>query len=80
MISNEKTKDIALIENLSDAGCDEEEIARFMELNRQGNRNAQLQLLAKHRKKLLADVHTGEKKISCLDYLAYKIRNNDQER
>lgn len=80
MASNEKTKDIALIENLSDAGCDEEEIARFMELNRQGNRNAQLQLLSKHRKKLLADVHTGEKKISCLDYLAYKIRNNDQER
>ena len=41
MVSNDKTKDIALIENLSDAGCDKEEIACFMELNRQGNRNAQ---------------------------------------
>lgn len=80
IISDDKTKNIALTENLYDAGCNEEEIACFIKMNTQGDRKGQLQLLAKHRKKLLGDVHAGEKKISCLDYFVHKIRNNDQER
>ena len=77
MISDERTKNIAVTENLVDAGCSEEEIKQFLEMNRLGNRSGQLQFLASHRKILLESVHSNEKKISCLDFLTYKIRNSN---
>lgn len=77
MTSDKRAENIALTQNLAEAGYDGEEIERFLEMNRQGNKSGQLRLLTEHRKQLLAEVHAGEKKISCLDYLAYKIRNND---
>jgi len=62
-----------LRENLSDAGCDPEMIERFMKLVEQGNREAGLALLAKHRKRLLDCCHAQQKKLDCLDYLVYQM-------
>lgn len=77
MTSDKRANNIALTQNLADAGYDSEEIERFLEMNRQGNKCGQMRLLTEHRKQLLDDVHACEKKISCLDYLAYKIRTDD---
>ena len=39
-----------------------------------------LELLARHRAALLDEVHRCEKKIDCLDYLVYRIKQNQQKR
>ena len=39
-----------------------------------------LELLARHRAALLDEVHKSEKKIDCLDYLIYRIKQNQHKR
>lgn len=63
----------AVIQNLKDAGCSPDFIAQFMHCA-ENNTTRQLQLLSRHRQKLLNDVHTKEKQIDCLDYLVYQIQ------
>ena len=64
----------ALIQNLKDAGCTPEFIKQFT-LGRYGSEE-RLQLLQRHRAKLLSDVHAKEKQIDCLDYLVYQIQKS----
>ncbi len=64
----------ALIQNLKDAGCTPEFIKQFT-LDRCGSEE-RLQLLQRHRAKLLSDVHAKEKQIDCLDYLVYQIQKS----
>ncbi len=64
----------AVIQNLKDAGCSFKTVERFMELEKQGDTKEQLNLLSKHRCKLLERVHREERRIDCLDYLVYHIR------
>lgn len=66
--------DRAVIQNLKDAGCDNEMVERFMELGEKGNTGEQMDLLARHRRLLLDRVHTEEKRIDCLDYLVYQMQ------
>jgi len=63
-----------LRETLSDAGCSPELIRQFMALTEQGQEEAGLALLARHRKHLLDCCHAEQKKIDCLDYLVYQIK------
>lgn len=66
----------AVIQNLVDAGCDQELIDQFLSLQDAGQKDAELSLLAKHRKSLLDCYHAQQKKIDCLDYLIYNIRRD----
>ena len=65
-----------VVQNLKDAGCDQEIIQNFMECMEQDDLNGQMQLMEKHRECLLNKVHEEEKHINCLDYLVYQIRRN----
>ncbi len=65
-----------VIQNLRDAGCDQEIIKHFMKCMKQDDLNGQMRLMEEHRKCLLNKVHEEEKHIDCLDYLVYQIRRN----
>jgi hypothetical protein len=73
----ERTKqEQAVITNLADAGCDNEQIEQFMDFLKSGRKETGLSLLAKHRRFLLDCYHADQKKIDCLDYLIYKMNQN----
>lgn len=66
-----------VLQNLLDAGFDSnfaEECARQI---LDGNARFVLSALGKHRKELLDEVHTNQKRIDCLDYLIYKIEKSE---
>lgn len=66
----------AVVTNLEDAGCDRELIDRFMQLLEDGQKEAGLSLLAKHRRFLLDCCHADQKRIDCLDYLLYRMKHD----
>lgn len=65
--------DVALIQNLKDAGCDAQIIENFMSDLHRGKEESSLKRLAIHRKKLLDSIHKEQKQIDCLDYLVYQM-------
>ena len=67
-----------LAQTLRDAGCTEEAAKTLMADVRDSRRL--LELLARHRADLLDEVHRCEKKIDCLDYLVYRIKQNQHKR
>lgn len=64
----------AAVQNLKDAGCDQDAIEEFLIYFDKNQKEKQLALLERHRKLLLNIVHIEEKKICCLDYLVYQIK------
>lgn len=67
-------EDSRIIRNLLDVGCSEDMISAFMKCRKAGNDEESFRMLRGQRKCLLDEVHRGEKKISCLDYLIYQIK------
>lgn len=67
----QKREDV--IRNLEDAGCDDATIDCIMNCLEHGNTDGCLKQLSEHRDCLLKDVHKGEKRIDCLDYLMYNL-------
>lgn len=65
----------AVIQNLKDAGCDNEMVTCFLKMTECGERQGQLKLLEKQRRNLLEQVHKNEKQIDCLDYLVFQMKN-----
>lgn len=63
-----------IIQNLKDADCTPEDIEMFLKYLDENKREQQLHLLEGQREQLLNRVHKDEKRISCLDYLIYQIR------
>lgn len=66
----------AIIQNLKDAGCDEDTIQTFVEDLREEKVAEGLKLLAAHRRSLLDNLHKDQKQIDCLDYLVYKLEKD----
>lgn len=66
----------AVVQNLTDAGCDKDTVVQFMELGGAGKKQRQIMLLEEHRKKLLEKVHKHERQIDCLDYLLHQMRKS----
>ena len=64
----------AVIQNLKDAGCDDETVTWFLKMTECGEQQEQLKLLEKQRRSLLEQVHKNEKQIDCLDYLVFKMK------
>ncbi len=69
-----------IIQNLKDAGCDNDTITAFVEDVRKQNITQGLQLLSIHRQTLLDNLHKEQKQIDCLDYLIYKIKKQTGNR
>lgn len=63
-----------VIQNLKDANCDELTIGQFMEALQSGKENQGIQLLQKHRRSLLENLHKSQKQIDCLDYLLFMMK------
>lgn len=60
-------------ECLNDAGCSENEKAEILKYYAENNIKQAIHLLRMHRKVTLDTVHTGEKQISCIDYLVFQL-------
>jgi len=63
-----------IIENLEDAGCSAELTEQFEALWAKGDQKGQMRLLSGYRRLLLDEIHAGQKKLDCLDYLIYAIK------
>ena len=68
----------AILQNLQDAGCQEDVIKQYCELEAQPRsidliRRDQKMLLVRQRKELLDDLHQCQRKIDCLDFLLYQM-------
>lgn len=66
--------------NLKDAGCCYSMICEYLGLCKAGSKEKKLQLLENYRRELMECLHEAQKKIDCLDYLIYKIRNDKDEK
>ena len=66
--------------NLKDAGCCYSMICEYLGLCKAGSKEKKLQLLENYRRELIECLHEAQKKIDCLDYLIYKIRNDKDEK
>ena len=73
MINLEDKRSMALC--LKDAGCCAQRVEQFLALCDEGRTAEQLRLLAEQRRELLDRVHADERRIACLDYLIYSIKN-----
>lgn len=69
----EKERD-AVIQNLKDTGCSEGFVDRFLACYDKEEKEGQMKLLESWRADLLEQVHIGERKISCLDHLVYRLK------
>ena len=63
-----------IIENLEDAGCDTALTEQFEALWAKGDQKGQMRLLTGYRRLLLDEIHAGQKKLDCLDYLIYRMK------
>lgn len=68
-----------IIQNLKDAGCDEVTIQTFMDDLHSGKQAMGTELLERHRRCLLDDLHGSQKRIDCLDYLLFMLRKQNQQ-
>ena len=65
-----------IFQNLKDANCDSELIDAFFLLKEQNKKAHILKLLSKHRENLLNQLHDAQKRIDCLDYLIFNLKNS----
>lgn len=68
-----------LLQNLKDAGCSEETISKCMALATENDRKELLRLLSVHKRDLLETVHSKQKEIDCLDYLVFRLKQNENK-
>jgi len=67
-----------ILQNLKDAGCDKSVIESSNFEDKQSCLSKkQKTMLIKHRKNLLDELHSVQKKIDCLDYLLYKFEKRE---
>ena len=66
-------------QGLLDAGCDAVLIQGYLEAARSGDRRKCLLLLERRRRALLDEIHGGQKRLDCLDYLRYQLKKNGPE-
>ncbi|MGN0869697.1 MAG: hypothetical protein ACI4UV_00790 [Victivallales bacterium] len=69
-------KDFLLLRNLKDAGCNAEQIEKFLQLRQTGKTSGQLRILSQQRELLLENLHESQQKIDSLDHLLYFMKTN----
>ena len=70
----QEEKNFSLVRNLKDAGCGPLLIEKILALHESGNLREELRLLAAQRSGLLEKVHVAQKKVDCLDYLVFQMK------
>ncbi len=75
---NNENSENAIIQNLKDAGCNQDMITAFINDLKEGCIDDGMKLLAAHRRLLLEEIHREQKQIDCLDYLVYKMKKTKQ--
>lgn len=68
----------SLRQNLTDAACPPDTIERFMALGQDGRKKEQIALLTAHRKVLLEQVRSGQRRLDCLDYLLFIMKKQEE--
>ncbi len=66
--------------NLTDGGCNEQTVERFLKFHLEGKRREELRLLNLQRAALLDALHGEQSRIECLDYLIYSIKNQSNSK
>lgn len=74
-ISDFQNEDI--LQNLKDAGCNSELITAFFELDKNSKTLDQIKLLSLYRNDLVNQLRTNQRKIDCLDFLIFNIRQKE---
>ncbi len=64
-----------IIQNLKDADCDSKMIEKFLETD---NTSDKVNLLTRYRAKLLENLHVCQKKLDCLDYLIFNLKQEGE--
>ncbi|WP_041139816.1 hypothetical protein [Beduini massiliensis] len=64
--------------NLKDAGCENQTIETFLEYRKNESLQKQILFLKCQRCGLLEELHQVQKKIDCLDYLIYMLKQEDE--
>ena len=73
----QEEKDFLLVRNLKDAGCGPLLIEKILALHESGNILGELRLLEAQRSRLLEKVHAAQKKVDCLDYLVFNMKQEN---
>lgn len=68
-----------LLQNLEDAGCDNQTIQICMALFLKNDSAGMLRILSRHKHKLLDTVHACQKEIDCLDYLMFRLEQENHQ-
>lgn len=68
-----------ILQNLKDAGCDEATIQAFMDCLHSGKQVMGTNLLERHRRSLINNLHAWQKRIDCLDYLLFVMRKQNHK-
>ena len=66
-------------ENLMDIGFSDEMITRLVLLQKEGRNRELLGALQSSRRDLLANIHTEQKKLDCLDYLVNWLKKKENK-
>ena len=64
--------------NLKDAGCENQTIETFLEYRKNESLPKQILFLKCQRCGLLDELHYVQKKVDCLDYLIYKLKQENE--
>lgn len=67
-----------IISNLEDAGFNNEQIDEFMKFYKNKDLQRQILFLKCQRCTLLERLHEAQKRIDCLDYLIYILKNENK--
>ena len=76
--------DEAVLQNLADAGCSDELVARYRSLSdaalsEDALNRRQEGMLRAYRRELLERLHEEQRRLDCLDYLLYRLRQDAGE-
>ncbi len=66
----------SIYQNLIDAGCNKETTEKCMSFIGEKKVSEALKILGQHRASLLSSLHKEQKRIDCLDFLIYRLRND----
>ena len=74
MVNNKNMNNDDILQNLKDAGCDLKIAGNIISLINSGEKAPALNLIAKHRRQLLESLYENQKKIDCLDFLIFNLK------
>ena len=65
-----------MIQNMKDAGCDNEIITKICRLYTEGQIQDAVKILRRHRCNLMEQLHESQNRVYCLDFLIRQMESN----